>query len=585
MYAVRVRTIRYVAACAALTLIGCPGPKAEQRPADGAVVIPPDDAALVGTRWPDLVACTDEVSVESVFCDNTTRSGIGRTDVANEGEQLAGGVALADFDGDGDLDIYVSGLSIDGTYYSNDGSGVFTDATTTAGLTGVTRTPGVAAADLDGDGDQDLVMTGANAKIRLFENAGAAVFTEVVDAFGTEAVWSTGVAVADIDNDGDLDVLIARALDATGTGPATNLLFRNDGSLSFTDVTASAGIPTTADATVSVLFGDFDATSGPDIFVANDGGPLLVANLDLRNDGAGNFTSTTSGAELAMFARGAATADYDNDGDIDIYVSDLGNNVLLQNDGSGGFTDVASTVAARGGSYSDVEDPVDPPPEFDETMFPTLYAWAQRALEFSDRHAATSWAPVWLDYDQDGWLDIYVCNGYLGLTGFEVEGRRQPNFMYHGRGDGLFEDVSETSNSADTGDARGCAAGDLDGDGDLDLVVANVGYDGDISGGRFVILRNDASDGGFFKVALQGVTANRDGVGAKVELTIAGETQTRWITASSGGLSSKPPVAHFGVGSAKTVDTIVLTWPSGTVDTLSNQTAGQSITVVEGANP
>jgi len=524
--------------------------------------------------------------VDSIFCDNTTRSGIGRTDIANEGEQLAGGVALADFDGDGDLDIYVTGLNIDGTYYSNDGTGVYSDETATAGLTGVNRTSGVAAADLDGDGDSDLVFTGAGAKTRLFENNGSGVFTEVVDAFGTALAWSTGVSIGDYDNDGDVDVFVARAFDVTLMAAETNQLFRNDGSLSFTDVSVAAGIPNQADATVAAVFADFDGVNGLDLFIANDGGPLVFGNVDLRNDGAGNLSVTAAGAELEMFARGAGVGDFDNDGDPDLYISDLGNNVLLQNDGSGRFTDVAEITAAKAGSYVDVEDPVDPMPDIDETLFPELWDWSLRALSFSDgRHATTTWAPLWLDYDQDGWLDLYACNGFLGLVGFEIEGRRQPNFMLHGRGDGLFEDVSATNNSADTGDARGCAVGDIDGDGDLDLVIANVGYAGDITGGRFVILRNDAADGGYLRIALDGVTANKQGLGAKVEVTIAGDTQTRWISTNSGGLSSRSPVAHFGVASAKMADTIVITWPSGTVDTLTNEIVGRTITVVEGSSP
>ncbi len=535
----------------------------------------------------------------STFCDATALAGI---NVVRRSALLmysAGGAAVFDADGDGDLDLYITGVLEAGVYYRNDSSagGHFVDATTEVGLAGIINAAGVGAADLDGDGDQDLVVTGINERLRLLENDGQGHFTEVGEAAGLhgDKLISTSVTFADYDGDGELDFYIGNLL-LPDVDPRTagvlqsvpSLLYRNLGGLRFAESASATG----ADSlTTGAVLADLDGDGRVDLYVANDFGPLSLTddNLDLRGVAGGGFVAAEDPAP-SLFAKSVSAADFDGDGLVDLYIGNFGGNLLLRNGGAGRFSDVADAAGVRLASYRDDSEPVATPIAYDAQSLTEddrgLAAWQSRYTDSAaSAHLKTSWAALWLDYDQDGVLDLYVVNGYWG-SGFDIEpeGRRQPNALFRGRGDGTFEDVSATTGASDRGDGRSAADGDLDGDGDLDLVVVNHGFNFSTGGGRIAILRNDATHGGFVRVHLIGVVSNRDGIGARVELASGGRRQVRWVSSGDGHSSSQRD-PHFGVPAGGTPTELRVVWPSGTIDLLRDPPVGQTIEVREGMSP
>jgi enediyne biosynthesis protein E4 len=528
------------------------------------------------------------------FCDATALAEI---NVVRRSPLLiysAGGTAVFDADGDGDLDVYVTGVLEAGVFYRNTGAGRFTDATTEVGLADIINAAGIGAADLDGDGDQDLVVPGINERLRLLENDGRGHFAEIGVAAGLygDKLISTSVTFADYDGDGELDFYIGNLLvpdvDPRTTGvlqSVPSLLYRNLGGLRFAEIASATG----ADSlTTGALLTDLDGDGRVDLYVANDFGPLSRTddNLDLRGADGGGFVAAAEPTP-SVFAKSVSAADFDGDGLVDLYIGNFGGNLLLRNGGAGRFSDVAAAAGVRLASYRDDSETVAAPIAYDAQAMSEddrgLAVWQARYTDLAtDAHLKTSWAALWLDYDHDGVLDLYVVNGFWG-GGFNIEpeGRRQPNALFRGRGDGTFEDVSATTGASDRGDGRSAAAGDLDGDGDLDLVVVNNGFNLGSSGGRIAILRNDAAHGDFIRVHLIGTASNRDGIGARVELAFADRRQVRWVSGGDGHSSSQRD-AHFGVPAGATPTELRVVWPSGTIDVLLTPQVGRTIELREG---
>lgn len=523
-----------------------------------------------------------------VFVDITKESGLdfthtfGDTTMSNILEATGPGCALFDFDGDGFLDIYVvNGTSLEGIsdpaakassikakatnhLYHSDGDGTFTDVTTKAGVGDPSYSIGAVVADYDNDGDPDLFVTNYGPNI-LYRNNGDGTFTDITTKAGVEGpkklmgfpTWSLHGAFLDFDKDGLLDLYVGNylAFDPEYTlyykpegfpGPLTyqgqpDILYHNNGDGTFSDVTKKSGLLNASGRAMSVGVGDFDNDGDSDIIVSND----AMQNFLFTNQGDGKFKDEALEKGVAFGEFGESTssmapafADLDNDGDLDLFVPDMGFSCLYRNDPIAfmGITAKAG-IAAVSGQY-------------------------------------TSWAPVMLDYDNNGWVDIFITNGDAHHLYPEED------LLLRNRGNLTFEDVSLKAGAYfSKGEyvGRGAAGGDLDNDGDIDLLVMNVG-------GPALLLRNDSKNTNhWLTLRLVGTKSNRDGVGARVRLTGGKTTQIGEVTAGSGYLSSDDPRLHFGLGERTRVDRIDIAWPSGITQVLEKVPADQILTITEPA--
>ena len=485
------------------------------------------------------------------FGDVTVASGIDWTSTPELTTLIGGGGALSDFTGDGWLDVLVGAEGGAPRLYRNDADGSFTDVTVTAGLPSFPSPEqfmGFAAADYDNDGDTDLYLLARGGNV-LLANDGAGVFTDVTAAAGVEdARWSTAAAFGDYDGDGWLDLYIGNYIDEKDFPlhtPFPNALFHNAGDGTFTDVTAATGTAG-AGTTLAVTWTDYDGDGDVDLMVCNDFGAFVEPNRLYDNDGGAlSEVSGGDGAALELFCMGIAPGDYDRDGDLDYYFTNLGRNTLLQNAG-GAFTDV---TAAAGVELTN------------DACFTELFA--------------VSWAAGWHDFDNDGWLDLYVSNGHIPAAASIENPETIINVLYKSDGASLtFTDISRTAGIADEGIGRGAAFGDYDADGDIDVLQVNV------DGVR--LFRNDSpSPGNWIHLDPRGRVSNRDGAGARVRFEVGADVLVREVNANTGYLSSSERAVHAGIAAAEAADRIAITWPSGIAQQLIQVPAAQRVTAVE----
>ena len=504
-------------------------------------------------------------------------------------EAMGAGVALFDFDNDGRLDLFfVNGARIDdpmpkgappvkdGPRYSNrlyrqTETGRFLDVTARAGLSGSGYGQGVAVGDFDNDGDEDLYVTALFGN-RLYRNDGDGRFTDVTAEAGVAGSgWSTSAAFVDVDHDGRLDLFVARYLDWSfevnpycgepKPGPraychpdqwkgASALLFHNEGGGRFTEVAARSGVANPEGKSLGVALADFDGDGFVDLFVANDS----VRQFLYRNRGDGTFQDQALLAGVAYDQDGRAFAgmgvdfaDYDNDGRPDIIVTNLSNEryALFRNAGDGTFS--YETHASGLGTMTLLN---------------------------------SGWGVRFLDYDNDGAKDLFLAQGHVMDTIEQTSPHlryRQPPLLARNEG-GRFRDVSATAGDVfrEGWAARGMAVGDIDNDGDLDVVVATVG-------GRPYVLRNDGGNRGhWISLRLVGHRSNRDGIGASVQVTTAsGAVRQATVTTTSSYLSASDRRVHIGLGSETRVRAIEVRWPSGTVQRLLDVAGDQTLTLDE----
>ena len=248
-----------------------------------------------------------------------------------------------------------------------------------------------------------------------------------------------------------------------------------------------------------------------------------------------------------MFGMGLAVADYNSDGYLDMFVTNIGDNVLLSTADGETFRDTAANVGVAYGEFR--------------------------------RQQRVSWGTVFFDYDNDGYEDLYVASGYLDTD--DINRREQPNLLFRNNGAGVFEDVSAVSGAADWGTGRGVAYADFDGDGCLDLFVANLGRSA-AKGESARLFRNRCDWGNnWLIVKTVGTASNRDGIGARITLTAGGRIQIREVAAGASNSSQNMLPVHFGLGQAAVVDEVRVRWPSGTVQTLRDVAANQALTATE----
>ena len=499
-------------------------------------------------------------------------------------ETMGTGVAWIDYDQDGLMDLYFVQAGATDAYkpakplrsalYRNNGDGTFTDVTEKAGVGGKGHYgQGVAVGDFDNDGYPDLYVTGYGRAI-LYRNNGNGTFTDVTTKAGVadDGKWSTSAAWVDFDKDGWLDLVVTNYLDWSPQnnewcgerspgyrsycnpnnyhGQKTKLYHNNhDGT--FTDVSEKSGVGLPESKGMGVVAADFNNDGWPDIAIANDTWPNFL--FENKHNGTFSDESLISGLAASEDGRyeagmGIDAADVDGDGFLDVYIThlDFELNRLYHNNGDGTFTD----VTYRSGI-------------------------GNKAITLSGV------AAKFIDYDNDGWPDIVQANGAMvdnvKLYHSEVS-YKEPLLMFHNLGEGRFEKVSDSLgpdfNQPVAG--RGLATADFFNDGAVGIAV--------VCRGDFPeLLRNDGGNANhWLEVFLVGTKSNRDGIGSVLKLTSEGFTRVEQSKGGTSYMSASDPRIHFGLGKRAKVESLVVTWPSGQVDKLTNVPIDQIIAVKEG---
>lgn len=427
------------------------------------------------------------------------------------------GTAWGDYDNDGDLDLYVVNLGQSNVLYQNNGNGSFNDVANIAGVDDSGDGVGCAWADFDNDGYIDIFVSNRPGQNRLYLNNRDGTFTDITSSAGVSDPIGNGesVAWADYNNDGFVDIYVLNYLQS-------NRLYSNNKDSTFHEVTDSAGVGHTGRGE-GVAWADFDNDGDCDIFVANYNG----SNVLYLNNGDGMFEDITNSAGVGGYTNsfGVAWGDYDNDGDLDLYIAQNGTNTLYANKSDGTFENMTS-IAGVGGS-----------------------SWSLGA--------------AWSDYNNDGWLDLYVAN-HLGEDNFYLNNR-----------DGTFTEVTSQAGITNLSNARGCIWGDYDNDGDLDLFIANHDYQFN------KLYRNEGCANHWLIIKTVGTISNYSGIGARLEARVQNTRMIREISGGSGFASQNSLPVEFGLGSSIILDTLIVKWPSGLSDTLFSIEADTIIMVTE----
>ena len=481
---------------------------------------------------------------------------------------IAGGVAAGDYNGDGYIDLFVVRGDVGpNLLYRNDGDNVFTDVAAIAGLqytksaTENYRHSGPMFADMDGDGDLDLFIGGVQGDpCRIFVNNGDGTFSDVTSTSGLDSLGSTQIisaAFGDYDLDGKLDLLLSHwytPLSRQNPGD-TEHLWRNISTateIRFESVSVQAGLSPSIMTLPDPRAGDadMDFTFSPSFARINDDlypDILMVADFDTSmvfiNNRDGTFTNTTDVDVIRDTAgMGSAIGDYDNDGDLDWFISsiyyagtgqDPNGNRLYRND-SGQFVDVTDTAGVADGSWG--------------------------------------WGTCFLDLNNDGYLDLFHTNGWFADDVFEWETDASRAFI--STGSGTFNEGAIGLGLADQDQGRGVVCADFDNDGDVDIFIW---ISSDTIGGR--LFRNDLNENNFLRIKLNGLPPNTAATGARIRVTVGDTTQLREVSLNSNFISQNPTVQIIGLGTAAQADAVIIEWPDGQVSDLGSVQANQNLIV------
>lgn len=481
---------------------------------------------------------------------------------------MAGASAWFDYDRDGDEDLFTTGGNNGNHLYRNDGNGSFTNVTAAAGIhipVGVT-TQGIVTGDIDNDGYREVFIgTWWEQPNYLFHNNGDGTFTDisVSSGLGVDSMWTSAAAFGDIDRDGLLDLYTGNyvwepeiTMDSLGnqTGFAHrcngNSLWYNNGDGTFTDIAPQFAVNDTGCA-LAAIFTDFDKDGDPDIWVANDFGAWVSPNVLYSNNlplGLDD-SSIPAGVKAGIYGMGFAVGDYDHDLDLDYYITNIGANLFHQNQGDETFVEVAASAGVLGDSVG-----------------PAM---------------STGWGTFFIDYDNDGWQDLFCANGHINMIPIFENTERDPDRLWRNNGNGTFTEVGYAEGLGDSSSARGASFCDFDQDGDLDLFVSIVSGD-TLLPDRALFYRNEiANPGHWLEVRLEGVVSNRDAFGARMEIAVNGMHWAHEVMSASSHESQNSSIAHFGLGSATTVDSLWIYWPSGIVKLYTNLPTDTLLNIAE----
>jgi len=495
-------------------------------------------------------------------------------------ETVSAGLALFDYDNDGDIDIYflngapLRGSSFDtpptNALYRNDGGWKFTDVTKEAGVGDRGYGLGVAVGDYDNDGDSDIYLNNYGPNI-LYRNNGDGTFEDFTEqtGVGNGSKVGAGACFLDSDKDGDLDLYVSNYLDfsydkhvpimrrgipvyATPRyfSPLPDSLYRNNGDGTFTDISENSGVGQHAGWGMGIVSADYDGDGDTDVFIGND----VAENFLFRNDGTGKFDEVGLLAGCAYDlhgdqhgSMGVDCGDYDNDGLLDFYVTsyELQLATLYRNLGEGMFEDVTMLTGAGAGTLPHV-----------------------------------TWGNSFVDFDNDGDRDIFVACGHLQDNVEQYDDTKMylaRNILLMNTGNGKFVDISDKAGDGMNVrlSSRGAGFDDLDNDGDIDVVILN-------SRREPTILRNDSpSKGHWLQILLTGVRTNRDGIGARVKVISGDLTLIDEVHSGRGYQSHYGMRLHFGLGNRDKVDRVEVHWIGGGIDVIKDVPADQLVAVTE----
>lgn len=497
-------------------------------------------------------------------------------------ETVSAGVALFDYNSDGNIDIYfLNGAPLRGTsadvtpknaLYRNDGQWKFTDVTDSAGVGDTGYGLGVAVGDYNNDGKPDLYLNNYGPNV-LYRNNGDGTFTDVTEKAGVtnDDKVGAGACFLDIDKDGDLDLYVANYVDFTYENhqivrfngypayvgpmnyhPTPDTVYRNNGNGTFTDISTESGIAAHKGTGMGMICADYDNDGDTDVFVGND----VAGNSIFENDGTGKFEEvgllTGLAYDLSGTAQGTMSVecgDYDNDGLLDFHVTSYQRDLatLYKNMGEGSFEDVTLVTGAGDGTLPYV-----------------------------------TWGNGLVDFDNDGDRDIFIACGHLhdNVELFDtVTSYHTRNIVLENTGAGKFVNISDRCGNglAVKLSSRGAGLDDLDNDGDVDVVILN-------SRRGPTILRNDSvSNNNWIQIRLRGTKANRDGVGSHVRVIAGDLTQIDEVHSGRGYQSHHGMRLYFGLGGRDRVDRIEVRWLGGGADILENVKVNRLVTISEGA--
>ena len=529
-----------------------------------------------------LLTAGSAASQPPIFVDVTEEAGIhfkhnsGATDHKHIIETMGSGVVFFDYDTDGDVDLYFvqSGnvpqenpQPFGNVLYRNDGDGRFTDVTEISGIGDTEYGMAAAAGDIDNDGDADLYIANFG-QDKLYRNNADGTFTDITEAAGIDnTLWGIAAVYFDFDVDGDLDIFVVNYLVYEMSMPVStykgivgyghprsyegtaDVLYRNNGDGTFTNIAETAGVTNPVEGRgMAAVAWDYDKDGLPDIYVTND----TNRNFLYHNNGDGTFTDESVFIGVGYDDRGTAEgsmgvdcADYDGDGWFDLIVANSEKATLYKNEEGLFFVDATAD--------SGLEQPT---------------------LPF------VGFSPIFLDYNNDGHLDIFCANGHPQdvieiLMDHETYAQRDQ--MFQNNGDGTYSDISETAGAYFSAElvGRAAATADYDNDGDMDIVVMN-------SNQRAILLRNDGGNRrNWLGIKLVGTQSNRDGIGAKVTLTTEDMTQIREVKSGSSYASGSDTRLLFGLDENQRVKKVSIVWQSGTLQELEDISTNQMLTIVE----